>query len=134
MIASLLNYIDLQALILLLILLVSVRAFGRIISDPDNDVQLSDFYSSRGADGKEHGDPDKLAKLVGVFASTLFVGYTFWAHAIDSFWPVAVFCIWLIFISGVSVFSAWARALAGHVMSTRYGKETAAQILEEKKP
>lgn len=121
MINALKELLDFQALTLLLILLFAVRAFSRVVNDPSNDIKASDFYSSRGRDGLEHGDPGKLAKLVGVFASTLMVGYTFWAHAVDSFWPVAVFAIWLIFISGIDVFSAWARSF----VDRRYGSAQA---------
>jgi len=116
--------LDVQALLLLLILLVAVRAFSRMVNDPSNNVQASDFYSSKGRDGLEHGDPGKLAKLVGVFASTLMVGYTFWAHEVDNFWPVAVFAIWLIFISGIDVFSAWARSF----VDRRYGTATPPEV------
>jgi len=122
--ANFFKALDLQAVVLLSILLVSARAFGRMVNDPRNNVQASDFYSSRGRDGKEHGDTSKLAKLVGVFASTLMVAYTFWAHAVDSFWPVAVFAIWLIFISGIDVFSAWARSF----VDRRYGTQTPPEV------
>jgi hypothetical protein len=123
-IANFFRALDLQAMVLLSILLVAARAFSRMVNDTRNNVQASDFYSSKGSDGKEHGDTSKLAKLVGVFASTLMVAYTFWAHKIESFWPVSVFLIWLIFISGIDVFSAWARSF----VDRRYGTHTPPEV------
>jgi hypothetical protein len=107
---TLFEAIDLQAVVLLAILLVAAFVLARVVNDDSNTVQASDFFSSRGTDGKDHGDPKKLAATVFIFSSTLFVGYTFWAHKIDNFWVVSVFFGWAIAMLGIDMFSAWARS------------------------
>ena len=121
---------DTQALVLLLFVLLAVRAFAHTVGEDSNPVEFWHFYASRAADGSQLGDPKKLAVMVGIFASTLFVGYTFWAHPIDSFWPVAVFAIWLIFISGIDVFSAWARSF----VDRRFGSNPSTETPKSTKP
>jgi len=106
----LVDHLDVQALVLIAGTLIAVRALGLVVDDTDNTIRASDFIASRGQDGHDHGDPKKLAATVFIFSSTLFVGYTFWAHAIDNFWPVAVFFGWAIAMLGIDVFAAWARS------------------------
>jgi hypothetical protein len=106
----LVEHLDVQALVLIAGTLIAVRALGLVVGDNDNTIKASDFIASRGQDGADHGDPKKLAATVFIFSSTLFVGYTFWAHPIDNFWPVAVFFGWAIAMLGIDVFAAWARS------------------------
>jgi hypothetical protein len=109
MLESLKDIFDLQAMMLILILLVAARAFMRILSG-SNPIEAWHFVASSDKDGKQWGDPKKLAVMVFIFASTVFVGYTFWAHPVDNLYVVAVFFGWAIAMLGIDVFAGWARS------------------------
>lgn len=104
-----LGSLDLQAMFLILAALIAVRAFSRVLSS-DNPIEAWHFYASTDRTGKHWGDPKKFAVMVFVFASTLFVGYTFWAHPVDNLYVVGIFFGWAIAMLGIDVFSAWARS------------------------
>ena|SRR5258708_6636894 len=133
-IQDLARHIDVQALILILFGLLGLRAMGNTFRSPDNNVEAWQFVSSKGTDGKEYGDPEKLAKLVAIFASTLMVMYVFWSEK-ELTWPlIALFTIWLIFLSGINVFSAWARSFVDRRFGQgKNGSPSAAPAPEEKK-
>lgn len=101
---------DTQALVLLLFVLFGAWALVRIFSSDQNTVKGADFISSRGVDGKDHGDPQKLAKTMFIFAGTFMVGYTFWSQKVDNFYVVALYFGWAIAMLGIDVFAAWARS------------------------
>ncbi|SRR6266545_2928515 len=103
------SFLDAQALFLILVLLLAVRTLGRVLAS-SNPVESWHFIASRDKDGRQWGDPKKLAAMVFIFASTLFVGYTFWAHPVDNLYIVGLFFGWAIAMLGIDVFSAWARS------------------------
>jgi len=128
MIDKILADLDLQALFLIVVVLIAVRAFSRMLS-AGNPVEGWHFYASRGADGNQYGDPNKLGIMVGIVASTLFVGYTFWAHAVDNWYVVAIFALWLVFIAGTEYFAKWFRSFLDRKVGTLPAPQQ-----EEKKP
>jgi len=128
-VSEFLSEIDLQAMFLILVLLVSARAFSRMLAS-QNPIEAWHFYASTDKSGKAWGDPKKFAVMVFVFASTLFVGYTFWSHPVDNLYVVGLFFGWAIAMLGVDVFSAWARSF----VDRRFGKASESpKISEEKK-
>lgn len=130
------DFLDPQALFLILVLLLGVRAFQRIVGGKQSDgqpnpIEFWHFFASRGGD-THYGDPNKLGIMVGIVASTLFVGYAFWAHEIDNWYVVTVFALWLVFIAGTEYFAKWFRAF----LDRRFGQQGAAAPngSQEKKP
>ena len=87
MIAALFEVLDLHALFLIAVLLLFVRAFSKMVAG-NNPVESWHFYASRSpVDGRQYGDPNKLALMIGVVASTLMVAYMFYVHrAVDYNW------------------------------------------------
>jgi hypothetical protein len=121
--------LDPQALVLLLILLLAARAFSRMLSSR-NPVEAWHFYSSSARDGKQYGDPKKLAVMVFIFSSTFFVGYVLWAAKEITFWVAAMFFGWAIAMLGVDVFSAWARSF----VDRRFGRAGDAPLMAPEQP
>lgn len=116
MIDTITNLLDVQGMFLILAALLFARALTRILSS-DNPVEAWHFIASRGPVTQEnptgqYGDPKKLAVIVFIFASTLFVGYMLWAHPVDNFWIVCMFFGWSTAMLGIDVFPAWARSFA----------------------
>lgn len=125
---SVVRHIDLQGLVLILFLLIAARAFTRAVNGkrPDgteNPVEMWHFFSTRRTDGKEYGDPNKLAKMVFIFSSTPFVGYLLWAAEADPGpWVTMIFFGWAIAMLGIDVFAAWARSF----VDRRFGHQDGA--------
>ncbi len=106
---ALADLLDPQAIVLLAILGLAGWRFAKMIAG-ENPIEAWHFYSSPDRQGKQWGDPKKLAVMVFIFASTVFVGYTFWAHPVDNIWVVAVFFGWAIAMLGIDAFASWARS------------------------
>lgn len=113
--------LDLQALLLILILLVAVRAFNKVVKA--SPIEHWHFYATKTKDGKDWGDVTKLGIVIGIFASTLMVAYMFWSHKDVAYnWQmVAIFSIWMIAIYGVEMFAKWARMFAAKVAEKKLG-------------
>jgi hypothetical protein len=117
--------VDLQAMFLILFMLIGVRAVRNMVKEggETNPVEFWHFIASPGPDGKQQwGDINKLALLICMGASTLFVGYSFWApkNPIDT--PLIIlFGIWAVFMSGPQYFSRWLRSLASRVVESKFG-------------
>jgi uncharacterized membrane protein len=114
------EHLDAQALFLILVMLLVMRAFGRVVSDPENSVRLHQFFSSPDALGVEKGDANKFGIMVGIVGSTLMIGYMFWSHkAVEYTWVmVALFALWLAAIFGATSFAKWIRTF----LESRVGK------------
>ena len=111
--------LNVQALFLILVLLLAIRGFTKTVAK--GQIELWHFYATKTGDGQHYGDANKLGIMVGIFASTLFVGYMFWSHDVDN-WPVvAVFGLWLTFIAGCEYFSKVARTIAAKIAKDRIG-------------
>ena len=101
--------IDPHALVFILAVLMALRAFVKAISS-NNPIDFWHFYSSRGPDGQQWGDPNKLGIMVGIFASTFIVGYAFYTNKVDNWFIITLFAIWLAFIAGSESFAKWLRS------------------------
>lgn len=101
-----------SALLLIVAILFGIRAFTRSVND--GQVEFWHFYSSHSTNLKGEivnwGDTEKLGILIGIFASTLFMGFVLYFQKVDNWYVVIMFAIWLLFISGSSAFSKWGRA------------------------
>lgn len=127
-----LSGVDFQAVFLITLLLIGARILQRILSS-ENPVEAWHFIASRGEPAKENpsgqwGDPKKLAAAVFIFASTVFVGYTFWSTKEYNFWVFAIFFGWAIAMLGIDVFAAWARSF----VDRRFGKGEDAKLPGDK--
>jgi len=117
--------LDAQALFLIVVLLLGIRGFSRTVGG-ENPIEFWHFFSTKVREGdkwKDWGDPNKLGIMVGIFASTLIVGYAFWAAESYSWYIVVIFFIWLTFIAGVEYFSKLARSVAAKIAEKRLGIE-----------
>jgi len=97
--------LELEAIMGVVLLLVFVWGLVRVINDPENPIEWWHFFSSRGADGKQYGDANKLGICVGIVFSTLFIGW--YAYMLSLGWEL--FGLWLLFIAGVEGFGKWFR-------------------------
>lgn len=123
LLSSFLALLDPQALFLILMLLLAARSFTKTVGSDDNPIEFWHFYATK-VNGKDWGDPNKLGVMVGIFASTLMVGYMFWAANEYNWYLVAIFFIWLTFIAGVEYFSKLARAVAAKLADKKLGTDT----------
>jgi hypothetical protein len=96
----------LTALVLILIglvlLLIRVMA-GR------NNLQWSQFISSKGSDGKHYADLDKLGKVVGIVISSWAIVKITSSASLDLTGFSLVFGAYLAFVGGVAGYSAYLR-------------------------
>lgn len=116
------DLLDLQALLLVLILLTGVRAFNKTVKS--SPIEHWHFYATKTKEGKDWGDVTKLGIIVGIFASTLMVAYMFWSHKNTPYnWQmVAIFAIWMMAIYGVEMFAKWARVIATKLAEKKLGE------------
>jgi hypothetical protein len=121
-ILGLFTFLDAQAWFLILVCLLAWRSMSKIIGG-ENPVEAWHFIATKTSDGVHYGDATKLGIVVGIFGSTLMVGYMFWSHRDVAYnWHmVAIFLIWLTAIYGVEMFAKWARQLASKVAEKKLG-------------
>jgi uncharacterized protein YacL len=124
MLEDLREVLDVQAMFLILVFLMAVRGFRNAVTK--GNIELWHFYATRTKDGVNWGDVNKLGIMVGIFASTLMVGYMFWSHRKTPYnWEmVAVFGLWLTAVFGAEMYSKWARQVAASFVSKKAGAET----------
>jgi len=116
------TFLDAQAWFLILVCLLAWRSMSKIVGG-ENPIEAWHFVATKTNDGEHYGDATKLGIVVGIFASTLFVGYMFWSHRNTPYnwYMVAIFLIWLIAIYGVEMFAKWARTLAASIAEKKLG-------------
>lgn len=107
-ILELIHKIDPPAVFFILTALLGLWYVHRSLRE-NNPIELWHFYSSKGPDGKQYGDTNKLGILIGMSSSTVYVGWMFYKNEIYNWYAVTIFALWLVFIAGCEYFAKWFR-------------------------
>lgn len=94
----------------MLILLVLLWILVRVIHSDSNLIVWSDYISSLGADGKQHGDLNKVGQLVGVVIAAMCVLMYADNDKVDPTGLAALLGVSLLYLGGVSGYAANLRA------------------------
>lgn len=101
--------IQLEGAVNLILGLIAVWGFVRVVNDPANPIEYWHFFASRGPDGGQYGDINKLGLLIGIASATwVFVWY---GYKLKLEWPMAI--VYLTFIAGVDTYAKWLRSIVG---------------------
>lgn len=105
-------------LILALFILLVMLWIYRIVRDPGNTVEWADFISSRGADGKNHGNWNSVGKGIGVFIA--FYLPLLYAHSatFDPTGGALLLGTSLAYLGAVDGYGSYLRAKQGTVQTT----------------
>jgi len=79
---------------------------GWVIWDKDNEIEYWHFIASKGSDGKNYGDIDKLGKLVALVVASLAVSWHSYALKLDAL----VLGTYLTYAGAIGAWSAYLRA------------------------
>lgn len=101
----------------LLILLVLCWILLRIINDQGNVIEWADYIASRGPDGRQHGDLNKVGQAVGIgLACTSVLMYSD-NQTVDPTGLAALLGVALAYLGGVGMYAANLRAKQGVVQA-----------------
>ena len=102
----------------MLILLVLIWILYRIVKDEGNLIQWADYIASRGPDGRQHGDLNKVGQGVGIgLACTSVLMYSD-NQTVDPTGLAALLGVALLYLGGVSGYAANLRSKQGSVTTT----------------
>lgn len=90
---------------LLFILLGIVAFLGYIIHDRSNDIEWWHFIATRGGDGRNYGDVDKLGKVVALTVSSVIVVWHGYALKMDAI----LLGVYLAYAGAIGGYSAYLR-------------------------
>lgn len=109
-----------------LILVVAIWVLVRVINSETNAIIIADFISTRGTDGKPHGDLNKLLQLsgglVGCITALLYADN----DKVDALGLAAVLGVVLGFCAGPAMWAANLRSKQGSVETTKITEPAAA--------
>ena len=97
----------------LLILLVLVWILFRIINDTGNLIEWADYISTRGTDGKQHGDINKVGQWAGILIAMMSVMMYADNETVDATGLAALLGVALLYLGGVAGYAAKLRANQG---------------------
>ena len=101
------------------ILLVVVWILVRVIHSEANAIVWADFISTRGADGSQRGDLNKIGQLVGIAVAAMSVLMYADNKTVDAVGLAALLGVALAYLGGVSAYSAFLRSKQGQTETTR---------------
>jgi amino acid transporter len=94
-----------QAAVMIFVCLFAFILLWKVI-DSDNPLEWWHFISSRGPDGKEYADIDKLGKVVGIIISSVAMLIITHQGKMDA----VILGVYLAFVGGVAGYSAYLRS------------------------
>ena len=111
------DFLDLRPVngVNLLILLVLIWILYRIVRDEGNIIEWADFISTRGNDGKQHGDINKVGQWAGIVIAVMSVLMYSDNQAVDATGLAALLGVALLYLGGVAGYAANLRARQGTV-------------------
>jgi hypothetical protein len=95
------------------ILLVVVWILIRVIHSDANSIVWADFISTRGADGKQHGDTNKGGQLVGIVISAITVLMYADNQTVDVVGLAALLGVALAFLAAPTMYAGFLRSKQG---------------------
>jgi hypothetical protein len=103
----------------ILILLVVVWILVRVINSDANSLVWADFISTRGADGSQRGDLNKIGQLVGIVVAAMTVLMYADNQTVDAIGLSALLGVALAYLGGVTAYAAFLRSRQGSVETTK---------------
>ena len=94
----------------------------KVMSSNDNNLDWWQFISTRGQDGKNYADIDKLGKVAGIFISSWYVIST------GSKPDASVLAVYLAYVGGVAGYSAYLRSQRGMVTESSHTETTSTSV------
>ena len=99
----------------LMILLLLWWILIRIVRDDRNDVIWADYISTRGSDGRQHGDINKIGQWAGIILSVMCTLMYADNQTVDPTGLAALLGVALLYLGGVASYAATLRAKQGSV-------------------
>lgn len=101
------------------LLLVVIILLARVINSADNSLEWSHLVSSRGADGIQYADWNKIGQGCGVLLCLWLPAAYVYSDKMDAVGLAAVMGVALAYLGSVSGYAATLRARRGTVETTR---------------
>ena len=101
----------------ILILLFVFWMFVRIVTSEVTQIIYADYISSRGADGKQHGDLDKVGQLVGIIVAALVVLMYADSDKVEPVGLSALLGVSLLYLGGVTMYAKYIRSKQGSIQT-----------------
>ena len=99
----------------LLILLLLVWILFRVINDTGNLIEWADYISTRGTDGKQHGDINKVGQWAGILIAVMSVMMYADNETVDATGLAALLGVALLYLGGVAGYAANLRSRQGTI-------------------
>lgn len=99
----------------LLILLVLSWILYRVIRDEGNLIEWADFIATRGADGRQHGDLNKVGQLVGIGLATMACLMYADNETVEPTGLAALLGVSLLYLGSVTAYAANLRSKQGSI-------------------
>ena len=112
----------------LMILLLLWWILIRIVRDGRNDVIWADYISTRGPDGRQHGDINKIGQWAGIVLSVMCTLMYADSQTVDPTGLAALLGVALLYLGGVASYAATLRAKQGSVTTVTEPAPDSAQI------
>jgi hypothetical protein len=98
-------------LVLLFVGMVVASVLFYAVKVEESPLQWSQFVSTLGKDGKDHGDLTKLGQLVGIIVSSFIVlALAARVNSLDWVGFAAIFTLYLTYVAGVQMFQAYMKS------------------------
>lgn len=123
-------------LFVIMVLLIAY-ALIRVVNSPDNNLEWSQLVSSKGQDGRQHADWDKIGKGCGVILCMWLPAIYTHSDRSDAMGIAAIMGVALLYLGSVSSYSATLRARQGTTETVRTAEAPARlteTIIETPKP
>lgn len=103
----------------MIILLLLVWILVRVVSDEGNLVVWADYISTRGQDGKQHGDINKIGQLAGIVLAVVVVLMYADADTVEPVGLSTLLGVSLVFLGAPTMYAGWIRSKQGGVETTK---------------
>jgi hypothetical protein len=115
------DYLSLRPIdaINMIILLLLVWILVRVVSDEGNLVVWADYISTRGQDGKQHGDINKIGQLAGIVLAVVVVLMYADNSVVEPVGLSALLGVSLFFLGAPTMYAGYIRSKQGGVETTK---------------
>lgn len=115
------DYLTLQNVVMVggaLVVLILLMAWIRVMDDDENDLKWVDLVSTKGSDGLQHADWDKIGKGCAIVLCVLATIVYAYSPGMDATGLALLLGVVLAYLGGVSGYAATLRARQGTVTTT----------------
>lgn len=107
-----------------LILLIVIWMFVRIVLSEATQIIYADYISSRGTDGRQHGDLDKVGQVVGIIVAALVVLMYADNEKVEPLGLAALLGVSLLYLGGVTMYAKYIRSKQGSIQTVTEPADT----------